>query len=423
MSKSQMHKRLTQEQVVLILENYLSREIALTSALENLGLKRARFFRLLKAYQDNPEKFAIIPRRDNAHRKITKAAETLIKKELQKEQKLIQNKDMPIRSYNYSAVADDLLTWHQVKVSVPTIINRAKDWGYYLPRKPRRVHDRVVLTNFAGELVQHDSSHHLWSPFMDQKLYLITSLDDYSRLLLYADLVENETSWTHILAVESVIMRYGCPLKYYPDQHSVFRYVKNRDQFRPHQTYSKFTDDVDTQFKQVLKDCGTDLIYALSPQAKGKIERPYGWLQDRIVRTCAKEKIMKLAEVRDVLKELVYQYNHRWVHSTTKDIPAARFEKAREEGKSLLRPFVIKSPFESSKDIFCLREQRVVNNYRKISLHNLELTVPNVPPRYPVDLRIVPNAKVGLTEVRMWFKGKLVSTQLVKNQDLGLVYL
>ena len=422
MSKSQLHKRLTQEQVVLLLENYLSREIDLPAVLENLTIKRARFFRLLKAYQNNPERFTIIPERANYHRKITKNIETLIKKELQKEQTLIQNKDMPIRSYNYSAVRDDLLTQHQIKVSVPTIINRAKHWGYYLPQKPRRVHDRVVLTNFVGELVQHDSSHHLWSPFMEQKLYLITSLDDYSRLLLYAELVESETSWTHILALESVIMRYGCPLKYYADQHSVFRYVKNRDQFRPHQTYSKFTDDVDTQFKQVLKACGTELIYALSPQAKGKIERPYGWLQDRIVRTCAKEKITILAEVRGVLKDLVYQYNHRWVHSTTKEIPAVRFERAREEGKSLLRPFTIKNPLESSKDIFCLREQRVVNNYRKLSLHNLELTVTGVPPRYPVDLRIVPNAKAGLTEVRIWFRGKLVSTQLVKNQDLGLVY-
>ena len=86
-------------------------------------------------------------------------------------------------------------------------------------------------------------------------------------------------------------MTYGCPLKYYPDQHSIFRYVKDRDKNRPWNTYAKFTDDVDPQWKKVLIDCNISVIYALSPQAKGKVERPYRWLQDRIVRTAAREKI------------------------------------------------------------------------------------------------------------------------------------
>jgi len=44
---------------------------------------------------------------------------------------------------------------------------------------------------------------------------LITSLDDYSRFLLYAKLVQRETSWTHILALQSVILKYGFPYTYY----------------------------------------------------------------------------------------------------------------------------------------------------------------------------------------------------------------
>ena len=49
------------------------------------------------------------------------------------------------------------------------------------------------------------------------------------------------------------------------------------------------TDDVDPQWRQVMRLLGVDVIYALSAQAKGKIERPYRWLQDPIVRTCALE--------------------------------------------------------------------------------------------------------------------------------------
>lgn len=422
MANAQLHKRLSDQSVKLILESYLSGETTTESVLENLKLKRARFFRLLAKYQKSPDAFTIVPpKKTNDHRKIDVKAEATIVKELKKEQQLIQNKDMPIRHYNYSAVRDDLREKHNIVVSVPTIISRAKNQGFWLPKPEKRVHDREVVTNFAGELVQHDSSHHLWSPFMTRKLYLITSIDDYSRFLLYAELVERESSWTHISALESAILAHGAPLKYYADQHSVFRYVRDRDKQNPWYTAQKFTDEVDPQFKSVLKECGTDLIYALSPNAKGKVERPYGWLQDRIVRTCAKEGIREFKDVRAVLKNLVRQYNYKWVHSTTKEIPAERLARAIHEGKTLFRPFTIKAPFQSSKDVFALRDSRVVNNYRKISIQNFELTVPKVPQRHPVDLRIVPHVRKNIAEVRMWFKNELVSTQLVRHEDIRLM--
>lgn len=356
----------------------------------------------------------------NSHLKISEEAEKLILKELRKEKQLIDNKNIPVRFYNYSVVRDDLLKQHGVKVSVPTIISRAKDNGFYLPKRKHKAHNHEVVTNFAGELIQHDSSLHQWSPFSLDKWYLITSLDDYSRGLLFAGLFERESSWVHITSIESVVLKYGCPLKYYPDQHSIFRFVKERDKFTPWYTAHKFTDEVDPQFKQVLKDCGTEVTYALSPQAKGKIERPYRWLQDRMVRACAKNHITEIKDARRILKELVYDYNHKWVHSTTKEIPMVRLEAAINSGKSLFRPFTIKPPFVSGKDIFCLRNQRVVNGYRKIVFKQAELLVPKSLPRDTVDLRIVPNVKKGLAEVRIWNHDELVSVQLAKHEDLEL---
>jgi len=63
------------------------------------------------------------------------------------------------------------------------------------------------------------------------------------------------------------------------------------------------------KFKQVLYELSIKIIYALSPQAKGKIERPYGWLQDRIVRTCAREGISDIAGAREVLSSELKRYN------------------------------------------------------------------------------------------------------------------
>lgn len=331
-----LYQRLSEEQVRVILDNYVTGEITIASALENLGLKRSRFFLLLAKYRNQPDVFSIAPpKRANVHLRIAPRTEALIVKELQKEKRLIENQGVPVTSYNYSAVRDDIRQRHHLKVSVPTIIHRAKINGFYLPKRAKKIHDREVITNFAGELIQHDSSWHLWSPFAAEKWHLITSLDDYSRGLLFAKLFERESSWVHITSIESVVSQYGCPLKYYPDQHSIFRYVRERDKFTPWQTVQKFTGDVETQFQQVLKACGTEVVYALSPQAKGKVERPYRWLQDRIVRTCAKEHITELKDAQKVLQALVYQYNYRWVHSTTKEIPMHRLETAIQEGNQV----------------------------------------------------------------------------------------
>ena len=132
-----------------------------------------------------------------------------------------------------------------------------------------------------GEIVEHDSSYHLRSPPAKEKWYLITSLDDFSRLILCATLVRKETSWAHILALQTVVLNYGAPFLYYVDSHSIFRFVQDTGSlWRRHYT---LTDLADPQWKQVMDDCNIKVTYALSPQARGKVERPYGWLQDRII--------------------------------------------------------------------------------------------------------------------------------------------
>lgn len=174
------------------------------------------------------------------------------------------------------------------------------------------------------------------------KWHLITSLDDYSRKLLYGDFVIRETTWDHILALECVLLKYELPLSYYVDSHSIFRFVQGRDSvWRKHY---KLTDEADPQWKQVLNDCQVKVTYALSPQAKGKVERPYNWLQDRIVRTCAREGIKTIEEGREVLQQEMNRYNNYQVHSTTGEIPAVKLENALNESKTLFREFIVPPP-------------------------------------------------------------------------------
>lgn len=404
---TQIHKKFSGEQVKLLLRAYEAGHLSRDEIERTLGIGKTRFFALLKQYREDPAAFSLEYQRRSRTR-LSIAVEEKIRGELQREKALVENKELPISSYNYAAL-NDRLKKAGVKVSTTTIIKRAIQQGCYLPkRKKKELHDREVITSAIGDLIQHDASLHKWSPLATEKWTLITSLDDHSRMLLYADFVESETSWSHIQAVQYVMQQFGIPHRYYVDNLRVFRFIQHRDSLWKNLVLG--TDEVNTQWRQVLALMKTDVIYALSPQAKGKIERPYRWLQDRIVRTCALEGITTLTDARPVLREEVHRYNYQQVHSSTGEIPALRFEKAQNQHRSLFRPFALPKPFTSPKDIFCLRHTRTADGYRKISIGGHILQIPGIEPRDDLDLHLVPDETKNLVEIRIWASGKLVHT-------------
>jgi len=414
----QLHKRFTSEQIKALLKGYCQGVLERSAIEDILEISKTRFFALLKDYRRDPDKLTLTYQRTTPTR-LPASAEREIETALLLERGLIEDPSLPIDAYNYSAIRDRL-TKQGVTVSLSTIIDRAKDLDCYQPRPRKKAHDREVITASIGTLIQHDASHHRWSPYAQEKWVLITSLDDFSRKILYADFVEQETSWAHIKAAETLMHTYGFPLRYYVDSLRVFRFVQGRDSvWRKHVLQ---TDEVDTQWRQVMRTLGVDVTYALSPQAKGKIERPYRWLQDRIVRTCALEKLTTIEEVRTVLKEEVNRYNNHQVHSTTRDIPGIRFEKARKEGNSLFRPFVLPKPYTSIKDVFCLREKRMVNGYRRISLFNHEIEVPNVPLREEVEIHLFPDTGRQAMEIRIWWNSQMVHSVAYPLKDFPRVH-
>ena len=260
-----IHKRFTDSQVKELLQRYLHKEVERKYLQSILGIGKSRFFALIRAYRKSPEQFSIQYIRETPSRRIDPAIEKNILKELTIDQKAIRNKNIPLKSYNYSYVRDRLKTTYHQKVSLPTIIDRAKKNNFYLKDRPKKIHDRQVLTRYVGELIQHDSSHHLWAPAAGVKWYLITSLDDFSRYILYGLLVPTETVWTHLQAIQSVVMKWGLPYSYYTDSHSIFRFVRGRDEIHHQDEHS--IDAYDPTWKQVLTECGIKLLYALSPQA------------------------------------------------------------------------------------------------------------------------------------------------------------
>ena len=142
---SQIHKRFTSDQVKELLERYERNELERKYIQEILGIQRRRFFALLKQYKENPKSFTIQYERNTPPR-LLPGIEQNILRELSIEKGIIQNQEIPLKSYNYSYIKDRLKGKYHQKVSLTTIIDRAKKHGFYLPKPKRTLHDREVLT-------------------------------------------------------------------------------------------------------------------------------------------------------------------------------------------------------------------------------------------------------------------------------------
>jgi len=136
-------------------------------------------------------------------------------------------------------------------------------------------------------------------------------------------------------------------------------------------------------------------FFCTSPQ-KGSIQSPGN-------TECPSDKILNHREELD-------RYNNHQVHSTTGEIPRIRFERALTEGNSLLRPLSLPKPYTSLDDVFCLREQRRVNSYSRISLFSHEIQVPNTPLHKLVDIHMIPDQEKSTMNIRIWWNDALVHT-------------
>ena len=128
----QLHKKFNDSQVKDLLTRYLKKKVEREEIQKVLDIKKTRFFALVKRLKDDPENFSVSYFRSIPTRTISKAIETNIIKELKIEKDLIKTKEVPIRCYNYSYIKDILENDYNQKVSLSTIINRAKANGFYL---------------------------------------------------------------------------------------------------------------------------------------------------------------------------------------------------------------------------------------------------------------------------------------------------
>lgn len=336
--KSQLHKRLSLEFVKGVLEAFNEHQLGEEKACELLGIKRARLYRLRQRWLEcvvGNKPFVLYGRQDSRFHRLREEEEEWLHQELE----YIRRKAQVYRGrFNFAVLAEQGARRFGHRFHRATIRSFALRHHYYQarPEEKKKVFVRFE-TPGPGFLFQHDCSMHRWIPGVEGYQYLILTKDDYSRLFVAAQLSIKETAYGHLQAIRSALERYGRPQAYYVDQHKLFRFVEHRS---IHVQYHLGQDEAESQFKRALRMLNIGLIYTApsSPEAKGKVEKAFDYLQRRVPYLCERYKVRDLKEAQKILDEVCHYYNTEREHLETGEIPQRRWDEGIRAGKSLIKP-------------------------------------------------------------------------------------
>ncbi len=266
--RKQIHKRLPKDFVEDVIRTFCEEKIGREQACELLGLSRSELYWWREKYLASAKKkkeFKLY----NRDTKPTRSFAPDVEKFFQEELYYITRCEGRFKNkFNFSFLAEQAEKKFARPFSRNSIRRFALRHTYYhaKPSEKKKVYIRFE-TPGPGFLFQHDTSHHIWLPLTNSFSDPSLTKDDYSRKVVGRNLVEKETSFNHLLTVESTIEEYGLPLSYYVDEHSIFRFVKHKG---IHVTYTVGEDEGKIQFKRALESLGIGVIYAHSLKDKGK---------------------------------------------------------------------------------------------------------------------------------------------------------
>ncbi|HKC71026.1 MAG TPA: ISNCY family transposase [Terriglobales bacterium] len=185
-----------------------------------------------------------------------------------------------------------------IRVSKETLRKWMMEAGVWQSRARRveSVHGWRPRRSCWGELVQWDTSEHEWLEGRGEKLYLIAMIDDATSRLM-GQFAKHDSTEENLRALKSYVKRWGRPVAFYTDKASLFRV--NRAANVEEQLEG---EEARTQIGRALRELGIEWIGAHSPQAKGRVERCFGTLQDRLVKGLRVAGACSLEQANDYLQ-------------------------------------------------------------------------------------------------------------------------
>ena len=212
-------------------------------------------------------------------------------------------------------------------------------------RKHRGYRQWRERKQYLGEMVQVDGSHHAWLEERGPKLVLMGYIDDATGRI-YCRFYDYEGTWPVMDSFKRYVGKYGIPQSVYADRHSTYqswRETRIKEELEGKEPQS--------EFGRALEELGVRLIAAYSPQAKGRVERLFGTLQDRLVKEMRLKGIKTKEEANKFLdKGYLRRYNERF------NVEAAKRQDLHQKAGKI-----------DLNRILCMKAARAVRNDYTIS--------------------------------------------------------
>jgi len=215
------------------------------------------------------------------------------------------------RGFNQQHFTEKLSEREGIAVSRSTVRRILSTVGIHSPRRRRPPKHRKRRDRYPqeGMLLQIDSSPHDWFEGRGPKLSLIAAIDDATGKVAGAVFREQEDAQGYFMLVKQIVTKHGIPLALYHDRHGIFERSPLDKESIDEQLDGKRAL---TQFGRLMQELGISSISAMSPQAKGRIERLWGTFQDRLVSEFRLAGTSTMAEANDVLKMFLSIHNRRF---------------------------------------------------------------------------------------------------------------
>lgn len=344
MSKQEA-KRLT------VIEQVLIKELTQKRAAELLGLSLPRIKTLCRVVREGGAE-AIV------HGNVGRPPPNTIKAEIR--EYIVTCYKKHYHDFNFTHFTEKLKEVHQIAVSRPTVYRILHEAGVSSSRTQRRPtrHHRRQPKAREGELVQLDASQHDW--FEDgAHCHLHGAIDDATSRVLGLYFAPEELTDAYFHLFWQINASGGVPLALYTDGRSVFTNNRSEDKLSIAQQLAG-VDPHETQFSRAMGQLGVRIIIATSAEAKGRVERLWGTLQDRLVKELRLAGIRSIDEANSWLPSFIKTHN-------------VRFARKPRELPSAFRPKVRSNELEL---VLCRQEPRKLDRGLAFSYHNRIFVLP-----------------------------------------------
>ena len=326
----------------MILERCRARELSQIEAAEILGMNERTFRRWRDRYEDEGVGGLYDRRLGMASARRVPVDEVEQMLALYRE----RYRDFTVKHFHEKLVSHHDFrwgyTWTRNTLQAAALVSKAKRRGAHRKKRPRRP--------LPGMMLHQDGSSHEW--VAGRWWDLIATMDDATSEIYSAFFVDQEGTMSSFRGLAEVIARHGLFCTLYTDRGAHYWHTPDAG--------GKVDKDNPTQVGRALNQLGIELIPAYSPEARGRSERAFGTLQDRLPKELRLAGITTMEAANRFLRE-VYLPEHN-----------ARFAVAPEQPGSAFVP----DRLAAYRDILCVQEDRTVGNDNTVRYRGLSLQIP-----------------------------------------------